>query len=200
MTDIDVAAELDRARAGDREALSRLLELTQERLRRITDRRLGPALRARLRASDILQSTFLDVVRGVPTFNGMSEDSFVAWVTQILENTIRRKGRFFNARKRRPLANAEAAKDGASPVLRSVATPSMELSRSEDLILVSRALDAIPEDYRRVIMLRVVDGRPHRDVAAMLGRTETATRMLLSRARAALSLEIERLEHRAPPA
>ena len=65
--------------------------------------------------------------------------------------------------------------------------------RAEDLVLVSRALEDLGEDYRQVIILRLVEGRTHKEVGELLGRTEAATRMLLSRARAALALARDRL-------
>ena len=49
------------------------------------------------------------------------------------------------------------------------------------------------DDHRVVIEQIVLCGRPVGEVADDLGRTEHATRMLLSRARAALTVKIDQL-------
>ena len=185
--------DLRKARSGDREALNRLLDRNQDRLLRLARTRIGTSLKARVRTSDVLQSTYLDVLKGVGEFDGDSEEAFVAWVGRILENNIRDKGKYFGAKKRRHVAAVGDPEDPGRGVLARTPTPSATAACSEDLLLVSRALESLPEDYRRVIMLRQVEGRSHKEAAAILERTEAATRMLLSRARAALALELDRL-------
>lgn len=182
--------DLRLARSGDREALARILQRSQGRLERLAQRRLGGGLRARVRASDVLQSTYLEVVRRVDAFEGDSQEDFLRWVGVILENNIRQKRRYFNARKRAtPEESGPAEIERPSPI----ATPSAQAALRDDLNVAGRALDGLPEDYRRVIMLRVVEARSHEEIAREMGRSVPATRMLLSRARAALSLEIEKL-------
>ena len=51
----------------------------------------------------------------------------------------------------------------------------------------------MPEDQRQIIQLRAFEGRDYDEIAAMLGRTPGALRMLLSRARALLTLKLDRL-------
>ncbi len=182
--------DLDRARAGDRAALDRLLAAIQGRLERIASGRLGPDLRSRVNPSDILQSAYLDVVRSLGQFEGTDEDAFVGWIARILDHNIADKGKYFEADRRRgrPIA-LERAADAHS----KEPTPSRVAIRAEDLRTVSAAIQRLEEDYRRILLLRTVDGKSHREIAEAIGRSEAATRMLLSRARAALSIEIERL-------
>ncbi|MEE2711280.1 MAG: sigma-70 family RNA polymerase sigma factor [Planctomycetota bacterium] len=195
MRDESVKANLALARGGDRRALDRLLETVHGRLRRLAEGRLGPGLRAKLRTSDVLQSTYLDVVKSVERFEGEDEEAFVGWVARIMENNIRDKGKYFQARKRRDPEGATLPLNEAEDVKTPGATPSVEVVRAEDLVLVSRALEDLGEDYRQVIILRLVEGRSHKEVGELLGRTEAATRMLLSRARAALALALDRLRN-----
>src|SRR6516162_8684947 len=54
---------LRRARAGDRLALSELLERHRDRLRRMVDLRLDWRLRGRIDPSDVLQEAYLHVAR-----------------------------------------------------------------------------------------------------------------------------------------
>ena len=154
---------------------------------------MGPGLRAKVRTSDVLQSTYLDVVKSVERFEGDDEEAFVAWIARIMENNIRDKGKYFQARKRRDPEGPTRPLNEAEDVRTPTATPSVEAVRAEDLVLVSRALEGLVEDYRQVIILRMVEGRSHKEVGELLGRSEAATRMLLSRARAALALALEQI-------
>ncbi len=190
--DEDIRTLLDAARAGDREALNRLLESCQERLRRMSAARLGGRLRAKTRASDVLQSTYLEVMRSIGEFEGKDEKTFVAWVGSILEHHVKRKVRYFSAQRRKDPSRTSEIGRAKEPS--DNATPSIELRKAEDMLTVSHALDNLPEHYREVILMKVVDGLDHQEIAKATGRTPTATRMLLSRARARLCMEIERLE------
>jgi RNA polymerase sigma-70 factor (ECF subfamily) len=193
-------ADLARARDGDRGALDRLLARVQENLSRRAAERTGTQLKARVRHSDIVQNTWLEILRGLQGFQGETEEAFTAWVQSVMENAIRHQRRWFDARKRKSPERTSEARRLARKVLPAAPTPSTDAMRAEDLALVGRALDALTEDYRKVILLCVIEDRPHKEVAEILGRTEAATRMLLNRARSALSLEIERLEGGGPGA
>ena len=57
---------LERARAGDREALNALLARHRERLRRMVEMRLDTRLQARMDASDVVQEAYVDVAEPTP--------------------------------------------------------------------------------------------------------------------------------------
>jgi RNA polymerase sigma-70 factor (ECF subfamily) len=61
---------------------------------------------------------------------------------------------------------------------------------------VRAALSGLPEDQREAVTLRVIEGRPYREVAEELGCTETTARARVSRSlrRIATRLEAEREE------
>ena len=187
-------AEIDRARAGDRVALDRLLHRIELRLEHLVHRRLGPELRTRIRNSDILQDAYLEIIKRLPSFRGDSESGFNAWVATLLENVIRHTGRHLHAQKRTQPRTPSAARDLVTTRNPPVPTPSTHALRSESLILVGEALETLRDDYRRVIVLAILEERPFDEVARVLGRSEHAARMLLSRARTALNLAIEKLE------
>jgi len=185
--------DLRRARRGDRDALARLLERNEDRLRRLAERRVGRELRARVRISDVLQSTYLSVLRYIADFDGESDEAFTAWLVKVFENTVRDKGRYFGALKRkgdRPLPSD----DSSSDVLASPQPgPSTWAARSDDFRLFVQAFDSLSDAHKQVLFLRLVEGRPHDEIAERLGRTPRACRILFSRARAALALECDRL-------
>ena len=55
-------------------------------------------------------------------------------------------------------------------------------------------MNRLSEPHRRVIRLRVVEGKSIDEIAGELDRKPGAAKMLLSRARAALALELESLD------
>lgn len=187
--------DLRRARSGDRAALERLLTRNEQRLTKLAHARLGDRLRGRIRTSDLLQSTYLEVVKTIDRFDGDNEEAFVGWLGRILENNIRDKFRYFGAKKRLgdgkivPIEN-----DDQSGTVPSREDPLQILSAGEDRSIVARALERLPEDYRRVLTLRFKESRSTKEAAEAMDRSEGAIRVLLVRAKAALAIEIEQIE------
>ena len=186
------ACYLAAARRGDAEAMDQVLALTEARLRRYIDARLGPQLRASLRNSDVLQNSYLEMLDALPGFTGTTRDAFIAWVTRIIEHDIQRQHRWFGAQKRKQPCTSER-NALARILLEPPRTPSAELAGTEQRLLVRRALALLEPDHARVIELAMLEELPHKEVAARLGRSEGACRMLLKRARASLALVLERL-------
>jgi len=191
--DEDFRALLGAARRGEEPALEQVLALTEARLRSRIDRRLGPKLRASLRRSDVLQNTYLAMLDALPNFTGETPDEFVAWIAQMIENDIRRQHRWFSAGKRKAPSRTSQRNVLAGILLDPVPTPSAEVARTEEQSAVHDALARLEPDHAEVIRLSVFDDLPHKEVAARMGRSEGACRMLLLRARAALAIELERL-------
>ena len=186
-------AELQLARAGDRKALDGLLTRLEHRFHQDAERRVGEILRGRTRVSDVLQDAYVEVVRGIAAFTGHTENEFYVWVTTIIENAARRQHRHLTAKKRKPPSSTTELNALARAILRTASSPLSDLQRVEDVELVFRALAELRDDHRLIIEQVVSAGRPVGDVAKELGRTEQAARMLLSRARAALTIKLDQL-------
>jgi hypothetical protein len=121
----------------------------------------------------------------------LAQDTIVViWSTQILRNNLRRKGRHFRAEKRR-----EPEGGGVSPQREQVAedVPDDTAVAAEDLRLVTRALDRLPEKQRQVLIWRLLENRDYDDIAGHLNTSPANARSLVFRSRAALSLEVRRL-------
>ncbi len=188
--------DVDRARHGDRDALHRLLAKNEERIRRIIAARLTPELRARTRVSDILQSTFLQVLRSVATFRGDDEEQFGGWVVRIVENEIRDHFRYHNADKRRRMQTLLTEPVDARSNRGGALSPSGMHGRSDEFRSIQVALDGLKADHRTVLLLRLVDRKAHREIGEIMGRSEEAVRMLFGRARAAFMTEVARRQDR----
>jgi RNA polymerase sigma factor (sigma-70 family) len=73
-------------------------------------------------------------------------------------------------------------------------TPLTRLVASEENALLQAALGRLPDDYRRVIELRDLAGKPWNEVGTALDRSADAARQLWYRAIAELRVVWERTE------
>jgi DNA-directed RNA polymerase specialized sigma24 family protein len=175
-----MSAILRRARDGDREALGELLLRAKPQLERAARAVLGDDLRARVRTSDL-------------DFRGRTEEAFAHWVARILENNVRDAGKFHGAQRRAKKKESSSTGVDFLPARGTGSSPSATAALSDELVLIGRAMQRLPEDYRRVILLSMKPGANHTETAQTLQRSVGATRVLLARARATLILEMDRL-------
>lgn len=187
---------LARARAGDASAGETLLVEHLAALRSFVRARLGDRLRAREESEDLTQSIAREILGELASFQGGGAEGFRRWLFVRAEHKLADKGRFWSREKRD--AARESRIDPDSNVLDPVekrmldlATPSRNATAREELARVEAAFATLPEDWRRVILLVKVAGLSHAEAAAEIGRTEIATRVLLSRALARLALALE---------
>ena len=148
---------------------------------------IGTTLRLRLDPSDLVQETFLEAHRDFPRFEGATEREVVAWLRRILVRTwpTRRGGRrpacgtTAGRSRSRPCWNATARVQQA--LAATASSPSAAAARREQAVLLADALAALPPDYREVIILRNLERLRFEEVAARMGRSAGAVRMLWTR-------------------
>lgn len=186
-----MSTEIALAKQGDREALNRLLRRHHERLNQQASLWLGADARARVRTSDLVQATYLDVVSGIRGFEGETEEAFVAWILQALRRNLSDRIRHQKAMKR--AVDREVRWTDAQGRPAQGMSPSKELAFSEELVMVHEALLRLEPEHREVIERKVLRGEPHEEVAKAMNRSEQATRSLLTRARASLLIEFTKL-------
>jgi RNA polymerase sigma-70 factor (ECF subfamily) len=152
-----------RARNGDHAAFRELVERTQGRA-------FGLALRV-LRdeevARDVVQDAYLKAYGSLDRFEGRS--SFYTWLYRIVMNLcLDRKRRERSSRRvdRNEEALAEAAAD---PESISEPEPQRALERAELRGQLARAIALLPEDARRTLELREIDGLSYQEIAECLG-------------------------------
>jgi RNA polymerase sigma-70 factor, ECF subfamily len=187
--------ELAEARAGDREALGRVLDSCREYLRLIAARGLDADLIAKGGASDLVQDTLFGAYRDFGAFHGCSRDEFLAWLRKILQNNLAvHRQRYRGTRKRQ--VSREIPIGGSSlgakwHALRSESeTPGTAAVRGEQIAALMAALGRMPEDYRRVVVWHQYDRLTFEEIGRRLGRSAEAVRKLWSRALIRLTEEI----------
>jgi RNA polymerase sigma-70 factor (ECF subfamily) len=183
------------AKQGDKSALQRLCEVYAERVLRIVRLRMGAELRSRLQSMDLVQDVFTSALPSLKDFTYKNEGDFLRWLATITENRIRDNLEKFHAGKRNirreiPLNDTgQAGNDSLATITGPVdsTTPSMKVSRREDLDRLEEAMDKLTPEYRQVILLAKMEGLSGPELAEKLGRSPGAARALLSRALVALS-------------
>jgi RNA polymerase sigma-70 factor (ECF subfamily) len=190
---------LARARAGSLEAMGGAFERCRHYLLAIAERQLDPELRAKGGASDIVQETFLEAQRDFARFRGSSPEELRAWLRQVLLNNVGAFTRRFRATSKREVAREVALGDHNSSagtdlgLAGSALSPSGLAIEREEAMALRQALERLPDEYRRVVVLRYQDGRSFEEIGRLTGRSADAARKLWSRAMERLRQEWEGL-------
>ena len=160
-----------RAQAGDHDAFRMLVERYQGRAYGLALR----VLRDEEQAKDAVQDAFLKVYRSLDRFEGRA--GFYTWLYRIVMNQcLDRKRRDKSDREvewndESAVGVLDASELAASPAGRDAdrEAPDVAIERSEIRQAVARAIDALPEDARRTIQLREIDGLSYKEIAEAMG-------------------------------
>jgi RNA polymerase sigma-70 factor (ECF subfamily) len=195
---------LAQLREGDEEAFCALVRRHSASMTRVA----MAFVSRRAVAEEVVQETWLNVVRGLDGFEAKS--SLRTWIYAILGNCARRRAE--QEQRLVPLSELaadEAAGDDSgvsrnrffeggrwagmwsSAVARWDDLPEERLLSSELRTAVLEAIDTLPRMQRAVITLRDVEGWPPEEVCEYLGVADGNQRVLLHRARAAARAAIE---------
>lgn len=151
-------------------------------------------------ASDAVQQTLLEAWRCWDNFQGDQEPARLAWLRQILAHQLAHLARHYGGTQKRDVAREQSIDETLAHSARRLemlsprdeATPSMLAVAREQQVQLAAALEQLPSDYREVIVLRNLQELSHDEIAARMGRSAAAVRMLWLRALAALREKMER--------
>jgi len=182
------------AREGDPATLGRLLELYRRYLALLARVQIGQRLQGKVDASDLVQETFLEAHRNFALFRGTSEPELVCWLRQILAANLADLLRRYLGTQGRDVRlerEIEDAFDRSSVLLdrglvAPQSSPSQQAVRREQAVLLSNALEHLPDDYREVLVLRHLEGLTFPDVARRMGRSIASVEKLWMRGLARL--------------
>lgn len=179
---------LQRIASGETEAMAEYIQSRRGDLMAVILNKMGPALRARIEADDILQEVATTAVQSMDQLEFAERGPF-GWLCEIAQRKVVDANRRFTASKRSahgevgidaPRGNADAGI--ANLLIASITSPSRAFSRDQKEFAVRVAMEQLPEDQQRVLMLRYSEGKSSRDIAREIGKSDGATRVLLSRA------------------
>jgi RNA polymerase sigma-70 factor (ECF subfamily) len=185
---------LRQAQGGDSATLGQLLELYRRYLALLARVQIGQRLQGKVDASDLVQETFLEAHRNFGRFRGTSEGQLVSWLRQILAAKLADLVRRYLGTQGRDVRLEQEIEDGFghSSVLldRGLAaaqpSPSEQVARREQAVLLADALAELPADYREVIVLRHLEGLTFPEVARRMERSLDSVEKLWMRGLARL--------------
>lgn len=132
-----------------------------------------------MEAEDILQEGFIKVFTYLKDYR--FEGSLEGWIRRTFVNTA------INFYRRKAKELVEISIDQSEISLASDSTIIETMSMKELLSLIQ----SLPEGYRLVFNLNVIEGYTHKEIANLLGISENTSKSQLSRARNALQLKIQ---------
>ncbi|MFO1123833.1 MAG: RNA polymerase sigma factor [Methylocystis sp.] len=176
-----------RALAGEEEALRHIMAQNNRRLYRIA----RSIVLDSHEAEDVVQEAYLKAFTHLDGFRG--EAGLATWLARITINEaaarlrVRRRAKiihFFGAEKKRDEVFSSQAKDCDDP--------EKSLAQREILRLVEKATDKLPEDFRVVFVLRVVEGLGVAETAQILDVRPETVKTRLHRARRLIREHLEK--------
>lgn len=186
----DSEAELvQRIKAGESDALVMFIEKRKPQLLAFIEKNASDSLRRKIESTDLLQEVTISALGSVGDVELGDRDPF-SWLCQLAERRIiDAHRRLFGAKKRsaeKEVGLLSTAKDpdqkGFIDVLvASMTSPSKAFSRNQREFHLLAALDSLPEESREALRMRYVENLPSKEIAAKLGKTDGATRVLLTR-------------------
>jgi RNA polymerase sigma-70 factor, ECF subfamily len=184
---------IDEARENP-ENLGKLLESYRVYLRLLARIEIGKRLQGKVDASDVVQEAFLDAHRYFPNFRGQAEGQFVAWLREILAGTLANQvRRYFGTKARDPRLEVALAADlnqssfgMANMLIDGGTSPSMQVDKREQSLLVAEALSRLPENYQTVLVLRHMEGLTFPEIAERMEKSVDSVEKLWLRGLAQL--------------
>jgi len=187
--EITEAKAVEAAKQGSAEAFEFLYHAHKRRIYSLCLRMTGN----QAEAEDLTQEAFLQVFRKISTFRG--EAAFSTWMHRLAVNLVLMRLR----KKGVPTTSLEEPieSDSGEPRKRDVGAPDMALIGSVDRVTLERAIQALPDGYRKVFCLHDVEGYEHQEIAALIGCSVGNSKSQLHKARMKLR---DLLGRKGPPA
>ena len=180
---------VERAQKGDTKAFELLVAKYHRRLGRLLSR----FIKDEHEVNDVVQESFIKAYRALPNFRG--DSAFYTWLYRISINTAKN---FLANNNKRPIMSSDIANSDGEvlDVVEQVAdnlTPEAELMNKQILQTVESAVAKLPEDLRRAITLREMDGLSDEEIAEVMQCPIGTVRSLIFRAREVIAADLRPL-------
>jgi RNA polymerase sigma-70 factor (ECF subfamily) len=137
-------------------------------------------------ANDCAQEIFIKVFKGIKKFR--FESAFSTWLYRIAINTCknRLKSSAYRWKKRMvPLENPESSKEGnrSYEIQNGSPSPENKLEKKEKIMRIQKALNSLPQEQNRIIVLRDIQGLSYQEISDITGLNLGTVKSRLARAR-----------------
>lgn len=160
-----------RCRTGDRDAHYRLYKLYSKAMFNVGYR----ITKSEEDAEDVLQEAFISAFRNLDNYRG--DATFGAWLKRIVVNKALNA---LNKRKHELIPDDDGQWD--------VAEEDSATEYREELTVerVKKAIEKLPDGYRTVLSLYLLEGYDHQEIGEIMGISESTSKSQLNRAKARL--------------
>ena len=163
----------------------------RQRLSALTEKRLNPILLKRLSVEDVLSEAYANAAKRLPYFAAHDDVPIYYKLRTILLQTLadierrnlKAQGRDIYKEVESP--KSEVHDQDISPfdnIPADITSPASRVDRNERHAILRRALAAMPENDRAILVMRHFDGMGNSECAAALGLTEKAASIRYVRA------------------
>jgi RNA polymerase sigma-70 factor (ECF subfamily) len=149
---------------------------------------VDPRLQGKIDLSGVVQQTLLEAHQAAGQLQGRSEAEVTGWLRRALANNLNDEVRRLGADKRNVAReqSLQTALEESSARLEAwlaveTSSPSERLIRQERALELAAALDRLPENQRRAVEVRHLQGKSLAEVAGELGCSKSAVVGLLHR-------------------
>lgn len=166
---------IEQCRQGDREAFYRLYKLYSKSMYNVGYRIVNNTGEA----EDVLQEAFISAFRNLHYYRG--DATFGSWLKRIVVNKA------INAMKKRRMEQLPDSEDF------DVAEVEMQEERDFPFSVesVRMAIAALPDGYRAVLSLYLLEGYDHSEIAEILGISESTSKSQFNRSKKKLRTILE---------
>lgn len=134
---------------------------------------------------DVLQESFLKIFSSIGTFSYQGEGSLKAWMSRIVLNESLKWLKQNKSLELVEIGNKELDIPEEDPVTEGI--PAEE---------IHQMIRSLPDGYRTVFNLHIIEGKSHREIAQMLGIKESSSASQLHHAKAMLAEMITKFRKR----
>ncbi len=185
---------VERLKRRDEAAFSELMRLYQTKIFRLVFRMVGD----RAEAEDLAQDVFLTVFKSIDGFRGDSKLS--TWMYRVAANHCKNRIKYLGRRARSgkqefdEIADRDAVESASMSTSAQVHRPDEMLQATQTESAIQKALNALPEDQRELVILRDIENLTYEEIQGVTGLPEGTVKSRLHRARVALQENLAHLQ------
>lgn len=146
-------------------------------------------------AEDLTQETFLRALKSIKKFRG--EANLKTWLIRIAINQSRNRFRWWKRRKREKTVSLDApvSRESQMPLSETFSTesknPEENVLQQEQMEVLKKALQALPENFREAIILCDIEGFSYEEIANALDINLGTVKSRIARGREELRKKLE---------
>lgn len=188
----------ERVKARDAQALAELIDAERNRLVGFTKSIMSAKLLSMVEPEDLIQEVAAAALAGLETAP-LDRYEPIQWLQEMCRRRVVDAHRFHFGAQRRDAGRVQsmhaAGDDGAGGfeafLAASITSPSAAFSRDVRVQRMHEAVGDLSDEARTAIHMRYAEGLPTKEIAAKLGKTDVAIRVLLSRSVRVLEQQLD---------